>query len=76
MKLIKWLLIIGVIAGGMLLLKDIAGHEEKHISNINTQHTQQVEQYTIGITKDVREKINKDVKQGYKDLPMEPSDNR
>ncbi|MCL4558963.1 MAG: hypothetical protein M1491_10160 [Deltaproteobacteria bacterium] len=76
MKLIKWLLIIAVIAAGIFLLKDIAGHEGKTVSKINAGHTKEVEQYTIGITKNVQQKINQDVKQGYKGLPMGPSNNQ
>ncbi len=76
MKLIKWLVIIGIIVVAVFLFKNIAGHEEKHITKINEQHAQKVEQYTTGMTKDLRQKINKDVQQGYKGLPMEPSNNQ
>ncbi len=72
MKLIKWLVIIGIIVAGVFLIKDIAGHEQKHVDSVNTHNAATVEQYTTGMAKDLKQKINKDVRQGYKGLPMSP----
>ncbi len=74
MKIIKWLMIIAVIAAGIFLLKDLAGHEGKTVAKINAKHVKKVEQYTTGMVKNVQQRINQDVKQGYKGLPMGPSD--
>ncbi len=72
MKWIKWIVIIGIIIAGIFLLKDIAGHEQKHIQKINARHAAKAEQYTTGIAQHVQQQINKDVQQGYKGLPMSP----
>ncbi len=66
-------MIIAIIVAGIFLLKDIAGHEQKNIQNINARHAAKAEQYTTGIVQHVQQQINKDVKQGYKGLPMSPS---
>ena len=73
MKLIKWIVIIGIIIAGMFLIKGIAGHEQKHVQKINAQHAEKAEQYTTGIAEHARQQIDKDVQQGYKGLPMSPS---
>ncbi len=68
----KWLLIIGAIVVGILLLEGILRHERGKINKINARHTKTVIKYTIGVEKNLKQKINKAVKQGYKGLPMEP----
>ncbi len=73
MKVVKWIVIIGIIIAVMFLLKDIAGNEQKHIQKVNARHAAKAEQYTTGIAQHVRQQINKDVQQGYKGLPMSPS---
>ena len=72
MKLIKWIAIVAIIAGGILLIKDLAGNEQQHIRKVNARHTAEAEHYTTGLVKDTQQRINKDVQQGYKGLPMSP----
>ncbi len=72
MKWIKWIAIIGIIIAGMFLIKDIASHEQKSIQETNARHAATAEKYTIGIAKDAKKNIDKDVQQGYKGLPMSP----
>ena len=68
MKLIKWLIIIAVVIGGIYLLESKT--VEKKVENINASHTLTVEKYTTGIPNEVRQKINEDVKKAYQGLPM------
>jgi len=70
MKLIKWIVIIIIVVAVIFLLKDLAGYEKNNIEKINEHHTEQAEKYTIGIEKNLKQKINKAVKQGYEGLPM------
>lgn len=70
MKLIKWIIIIVVIIVAIFLLKDLAGHEKKSIEQINAKHAATAEKYTIGIEKNLKQKINQTVKEGYQGLPM------
>ncbi|MGB9736030.1 MAG: hypothetical protein ACP5JP_07445 [bacterium] len=61
MKIVKWIIIIAVILVAIFLLKDLAGHEKKHIEEINAKHAATAEKYTIGIEKNLKQKINQAV---------------
>ncbi|MCL4478039.1 MAG: hypothetical protein M1381_02905 [Deltaproteobacteria bacterium] len=75
MKLLKWIIIIGVIILAIVFIKDVAGKKStvsRRIQAINNSNTKKVEQYTTGIGKNVARRINQDTKQAYKGLPTEP----